>query len=155
VTPANAADNEHAPLLLDELSPEARSVPGDTHYNEPALRERCAASDRCVVTTLRGPYPHTDDGGEVRRVFHTLRSLAIDNFNGQFKASSSSPARCRRRAWGGPGTGPWRPSSSSNSPCSTASGTAAIFALASKPANRARTTSVTRPQLVRIGWGSR
>ena len=38
-----------------------------------------------MVATRRGPYPHTDDGVEVRRVFHTLRSVAIENFNGQFK----------------------------------------------------------------------
>ena len=37
------------------------------------------------MTTKRGPYPHHDDGVGVRRVFHKLRSLAIENFNGQFK----------------------------------------------------------------------
>ena len=46
----------------------------------------CAAADRFPVATRRGRYPHTDDGVEVRRVFHKLRSLAIENFNGQFKA---------------------------------------------------------------------
>ncbi len=35
--------------------------------------------------TRRGRYPHTDAGVEVRRVFHQLRSVAIENFNGQFK----------------------------------------------------------------------
>ena len=38
------------------------------------------------MTTRRGPYPHTDDGVEVRRVFHALRSHSLENFNGQFKA---------------------------------------------------------------------
>ncbi|HEY3033155.1 MAG TPA: hypothetical protein VGJ54_00650 [Streptosporangiaceae bacterium] len=38
------------------------------------------------MTTQRGPYPHTDGGVEVRRVFHALRSHALENFNGQFKA---------------------------------------------------------------------
>ena len=28
---------------------------------------------------------HADDGVEVRRIFHQLRSHAIENFNGQFK----------------------------------------------------------------------
>ena len=37
------------------------------------------------MTTKRGPYPHTDEGVEVRRVFHKLRSLAIENFNEHFK----------------------------------------------------------------------
>jgi hypothetical protein len=85
LTPANAADNEVAPRLLAALPPPVRFVLGDTHYQDPDLHARCAAADRCLVATRRGPYPHTDDGVDVRRVFHTLRSLAIENFNGQFK----------------------------------------------------------------------
>src|SRR5918994_6739399 len=77
LTPANAADNEAAPRLLDRLPPGARFVLGDAQYNDPALREQCAAADRCLVTPLRGRYPHTDDGVEVRRLFHELRSRAI------------------------------------------------------------------------------
>ena len=45
----------------------------------------CAATNREVVATRRGPYPHTDAGVEVRRVFHSLRSRAIENLNEQFK----------------------------------------------------------------------
>jgi hypothetical protein len=86
LTPANTADNEPAPRLLNELPPEARFVLGDTHYNDPAVRDRCTAADRVLVATRRGRYPHTDDGVDVRRVFHQLRSHAIENFNGQFKA---------------------------------------------------------------------
>jgi hypothetical protein len=97
LTPANTADNEPAPRLLAELPTEVRVVLGDTHYNDPAVRDRCAADDRLLVATRRGPYPHTDDGVEVRRVFHKLRSLAIENFNGQFKgifdAHGSVPTR--------------------------------------------------------------
>ncbi len=85
LTPANAADNEQAPGLLEALPPEVRFVLGDAQYNDPDLRDRCAAADRCLVTTRRGRYPHTDDGVEVRRIFHELRSRAIENFNGQFK----------------------------------------------------------------------
>jgi DDE family transposase len=85
LTPANAADNEQARRLLDRLPPEARFVLGDTNYDDPALHERCTAGGHCLVTTRRGRYPHTDDGVEVRRVFHKLRSAAIENFNGQFK----------------------------------------------------------------------
>ena len=50
------------------------------------MREVCARGDRLLITTKPGRYPHTDDGVEVRRVFHKLRSTAIENFNGQFKA---------------------------------------------------------------------
>lgn len=33
-----------------------------------------------------GATPHTDDGVEVHRVFHKLRSTAIENFNEHFKS---------------------------------------------------------------------
>ena len=85
LTPANAADNETAPRLLNVLPSSVRFVLGDTHYQDPALHAQCAAADRFLVATRRGAYPHTDDGVEVRRVFHALRSHAIENFNGQFK----------------------------------------------------------------------
>lgn len=108
LTAATTPDNEPAPRLLDELPPEVRVVLGDTHYNDPAVRGHCSAADRLLVATRRGPYPHTDDGVEVRRVFHKLRSVAIENFNGQFKgifdAHGSVPtrglARTRRFALG-------------------------------------------------------
>src|SRR3954468_4536605 len=86
LTPANAADNEVAPHLLPELPPTLRFLLGDTAYDDPALHEQCAATDRLLVTTKRGAYPHTDDGVEVRRVFHQLRSHSIENFNEVYKA---------------------------------------------------------------------
>lgn len=85
LTAANAADNETAPLLLRYLPAEARYVLGDLHYNDPELRLLCEQNDRSLVTTQYGRYPHTDDGVEVRRVFHELRSRAIENFNEHFK----------------------------------------------------------------------
>jgi hypothetical protein len=85
VTPANAADNEIAPRLLPELPPILRFLLGDTSYDDPALRAACAQADRVLITSKRGPYPHTDDGKEVRRLFHHLRSHAIENFNEQYK----------------------------------------------------------------------
>ena len=85
LTPANTADNRVAPRLLDRLPPECRFVLADTSYNDPALHDQCATTDRCLVASRRGAYPHTDDGVEVRRVFHQVRSHAIENFNGQFK----------------------------------------------------------------------
>ncbi len=86
LTPANVADNEVAPLLIEELPDEARFVLGDTHYDAPNVREACRSSERFLVTSKRGPYPHTDPGVEVRRIFHKLRSLANENFNEHFKA---------------------------------------------------------------------
>jgi DDE family transposase len=85
VTPANSADNEQAVALLDALRQAALFVLGDTAFNDPALRTHCQRHQRTLVTTAHGPYPHTDDGVEVRRLFHQLRSHAIENFNGQFK----------------------------------------------------------------------
>jgi len=85
LTPANAADNETAPRLLDVLPQAVRFVLGDTAYQDPTLHQHCAAADRFLVATQRGRYPHTDDGVEVRRVFHKLRSTSIENFNEQFK----------------------------------------------------------------------
>ena len=85
LTAANEADNEAAPALLRELPAEARLVLGDLHYNAPNVQECCDQTERILVTTHYGPYPHTGDGVEVRRVFHKLRSLAIESFNEQFK----------------------------------------------------------------------
>src|SRR3954463_201455 len=86
LTPANAADNEVAPRLLPELPPLLRFLLGDTAYDDHALHERCADGGRLLITSKRGAYPHTDAGVAVRRVFPQLRSHAIENFNGQFKA---------------------------------------------------------------------
>ena len=85
LTPANEADNEAAPALLQELPAEACFVLGDLHYNAPNVQECCDQTKRILVATQYGPYPHTGDGVEVRRVFHKLRSTAIENFNEQFK----------------------------------------------------------------------
>lgn len=85
LTPANEADNEVAPQLLRQLPTEVRFVLGDRHYNAPNVQEACAQAGRILVATQYGPYPHTGDGVEVRRVFHKLRSTAIENFNEQFK----------------------------------------------------------------------
>jgi hypothetical protein len=86
LTPANEADNEVAPLLLADLPAEVRFVLGDRHYNAPNVRALCDQADRILVASRPGGYPHTDDGVEVRRVFHKLRSAAIENFNQQFKS---------------------------------------------------------------------
>jgi transposase len=81
LTPANVADSEPAPELLREVPAEVRFVLGDLHYNTQDLRELCEQDGRQLVTTQYGRYPHTDDGVEVRRIFHKLRSIAMENFN--------------------------------------------------------------------------
>lgn len=85
LTPANTAANTIAPQLLTPLPAEVRYVLGDTHYNAPEVRTLCEQSNRALVATRRGAYPHHDDGVEVRRIFHKLRSQAIEPFNGLFK----------------------------------------------------------------------
>jgi hypothetical protein len=80
------ADNVLAPALLPELPPELRSFLADVAYDDPALRTACAGAGLTLVTPRRGPYPHTDAGAEVRRVFHRLRSQAVETWNGQVKA---------------------------------------------------------------------
>jgi Transposase DDE domain len=86
LTPANVADNTPAPYLLREIPTEVRFVLGDRHYNTPEIRADCSLSGRELVATRLGKYPHTDEGVEVRRVFHKLRSIAMENFNEHFKS---------------------------------------------------------------------
>jgi len=85
LTPANAADNELAPLLLADLPTEVRFVLGDLHYNAPNVRHVCEQAARVLITPQYGRYPHADDGVEVRRVFHKLRSANLETFNELFK----------------------------------------------------------------------
>jgi hypothetical protein len=85
LTVANRGDNAVAPLLLQQLPGEVRYVLGDTHDNDPELRRQCQRRGCELVATRRGAYPHRDGGVEVRRIFHKLRSQAIEPFNGLFK----------------------------------------------------------------------
>lgn len=85
LTPANAADNEEASALIRELPAETRFLTGDLHDNAPNVQQCCDQAHIILVPTQYGPYPHTDDGKEVRRIFHKLRSSAIENFNEHFK----------------------------------------------------------------------
>jgi Transposase DDE domain len=87
LTAANVADSEMAPELVCRLPAEVGYLLGDRHYNTPELREQCADDGRILITSRYGRYPHTDGGVEVRRLFHKLRSTAIENFNEQIKAS--------------------------------------------------------------------
>jgi hypothetical protein len=87
LTAANVADNKEAPALLGDLPEAVLAILGDQHYTDPDLAALATGSNRLLITTKRGAYPHTDDGVEVRRIFHQLRSHAIENFNCQFKAT--------------------------------------------------------------------
>jgi hypothetical protein len=97
LTPANRADNAEAPALVAELPPAVRFLLGDTAYNDPALRDCCGTAGCELVASKRGAYPHRDGGVEVRRLFHHLRSHAIENFNGQFKAIFDAGAQVPTR----------------------------------------------------------
>jgi hypothetical protein len=85
LTAANVHDSVPAPELIRQLPFEVRYVLGDNHYDAPVLREQCELSNRLLVASGRGPYPHLDGGVDVRRIFHMLRHQAIEPFNGLFK----------------------------------------------------------------------
>jgi len=74
LTAANVAANVQALTRLPELPTEGRYVLGDQHDNDPAIDAVWAQAGQMVVATRRGPYPHTDDGVEVRRILHELRA---------------------------------------------------------------------------------
>jgi hypothetical protein len=74
LTPADVADNQIAPLLIEELpQQEARFVLADTHYDAANVGDKCEQTERFLVTSKRGAYPHTDSAVELRRIFHKLR----------------------------------------------------------------------------------
>ena len=81
LTPATIAESDPAPNLLGEVPAEVCFILGDRHYNTPELHATCEQADRLKVPTKYGRYPHTNDGVEVRRVFHKLHSRAMENFN--------------------------------------------------------------------------
>lgn len=84
LTAAHVADHVHALTRLPELPAEGRYVLGDQHDNDPVLDAVCAQAGQTVVATRRGPSPHTDDGVELRRLLHELRSRAIEHLHEQF-----------------------------------------------------------------------
>jgi hypothetical protein len=85
LTVANTYDSTVAPQLLDQLSEQVRFVLGDKHYNDPDLHKHCEKHQRLLITPQPGAYPHQDEGVELRRCFHKLRSQSIEPFNGLFK----------------------------------------------------------------------
>ena len=85
LTPADTDDGQVARELLPEVPLSTGYLLGDQHYHRDELRADCHLRGIELVTSRPGKYPHADTGVEVRRVFHKLRSLAIENFNEHFK----------------------------------------------------------------------
>jgi hypothetical protein len=54
LTPAHTADNEQATDLLTDLPADIRFVLGDSHYQDPALRDVAATAGGTLVATRRG-----------------------------------------------------------------------------------------------------
>lgn len=90
LTTANMDDGEVARDLLVEVPLSIGFVLGDKHYNREELRADCHLRGIELVTSQPGKYPHEDVGVEVRRVFHKLRSVSIENFNEHFKGIFNS-----------------------------------------------------------------
>jgi hypothetical protein len=97
LTPANHDDGAEAEKLVQQvpLPTEIRYLLGDQHYNTPQLRRVCALKGWFVIATHRGNRPPDDVGIPVRRVFHKLRSVAIENFNGHFKTIFGGRAKAQ------------------------------------------------------------
>lgn len=85
LTVANTDDASLAPVLFAQLPAQVRYILGDTHYNTPHVQQLCQRRGWWLVASRRGKYPHTASGVDVRRIFHKLRSQAIEPFNGLFK----------------------------------------------------------------------
>ena len=65
VTPANVADNEQAPTLIEALPAGLDFLLGDQHYHDQTLAGLCNQRGCTLVTSFTGknnPYPHDDDG---------------------------------------------------------------------------------------------
>ena len=99
--PANTADNAVAPYLIERLPEEARFVLGDIHYNAPNVRRADAyEAPRSGSWSLpNGRHHKTDDGVEVERIFHKLRSVAYE----ELQLSISRPSLRGARAGSHPG----------------------------------------------------
>jgi hypothetical protein len=96
-TAATVADNVQALTLLPELPAEVRSGLGDQHDHDPALHVAWAQTGQTGGATRRGPSPHTEDGGEVRRLLHELRARALEKLHepckGIFDVHGQVPTR--------------------------------------------------------------
>jgi len=85
--PANEADNVLAIELIPEAPVEARFVLADSQYDTAELHQLCALAGRTLIASHRPGSPRNRAGSEVRKVFHGLRGIAIENFNSLFKST--------------------------------------------------------------------
>ena len=85
LTRANVSDNRVAPELVEQLPEGLILLLGDSQYRDPKLDAQCDARGCFLVTPWPGPYPHRDQGVEVRRTLHQARSKSIEPFNGLYK----------------------------------------------------------------------
>ena len=77
---------------------EARFVLGDSHYNALRTYVRLALRESASWWPAGGGLPaHTDAGVEVRRVFHRLRHVSIESFNGHLKVIFEAHGSVRTR----------------------------------------------------------
>ena len=51
----------------------------------PDLEQRCTRRGCLVLMLTEGAYPHTQDRVRVLRILHTTCSIAIENFDEQYK----------------------------------------------------------------------
>ncbi|PLS86927.1 MAG: hypothetical protein CYG60_04655 [Actinobacteria bacterium] len=135
LTPANAADNRGAPLLIEELPEEARFVLGDSHYNARNVREACLAHGRFLVASGRGPYPHVDRAWRCGACFTGCATSRSRTSTGTSRPSSMPTVRCPPGGDSTPRASPWGRSSLTNSRCSTATSKGWIPTEGSRPSS--------------------
>jgi Transposase DDE domain len=86
LTEANVSDGEAALQLVPTLPADVRFILGDHHYQTNDLQSFCTRTGRILLCSRGNRKKLADDPGrEVRRLFHKLRSLAIENWNEHFK----------------------------------------------------------------------
>ena len=85
LTRANVSDNRVAPGLVEQLPEGLVLLLGDSQYRDPKLDAQCDERGCSLVTPRPGPYPHRDEGVELRRRLHKVRSKSIEPFNGLYK----------------------------------------------------------------------
>jgi hypothetical protein len=75
----------HCWVYGGKLHLELRLLLEDHHDRAPDLEQRCPRRGCLAMTPTGGAHPHTDNGVEVRRILHSACSIAIENFNEQYK----------------------------------------------------------------------
>lgn len=87
LSPGNAPDNLLAPRLLQQMPSDVRFVLADSAYRTQELEAFCFAHGFVLISSSSKRCPNLNGAGkEVRRLFHLLRSVTIENFTEQFKA---------------------------------------------------------------------